>query len=89
MDNFEQEILFGDLLPPISQISKRRAKRDSLLPEGLPEFRVVRSRRRRSSISAYRQGGVIQISIPARMSKQDEIAAIPEMIAMVLRQEMR
>ena len=87
VDNFEQEILFGDLLTPVAQISKRRAKRDSLLPEGLPEFRVVRSRRRRSSISAYRQGGVIQISIPARMSKQDEIAAIPEMIAMVLRRE--
>lgn len=89
MDNFEQEILFGDLLPPIAQISKRRTKRTSLLPDGLPEFRVIRSRRRRSSISAYRQGGVIQISIPSRMSKQDEIAAIPEMIAMVLRREAR
>jgi len=41
VDNFEQEILFGDLLPPVAQISKRRAKRDSLLPEGLPEFRVL------------------------------------------------
>jgi predicted metal-dependent hydrolase len=38
-------------------------------------------------MSAYRQAGVIIINIPARMSKQDEIAAIPEMIAMVQRRE--
>jgi hypothetical protein len=38
-------------------------------------------------MSAYRQAGVIIINLPARISKQDEIAAIPEMIAMVQRRE--
>jgi predicted metal-dependent hydrolase len=38
-------------------------------------------------MSAYRQGGVVIINIPAHMSKQDEIAAIPEMITMVQRRE--
>lgn len=87
MDNFEQQILFSDLLPPIAQISRRRSRSSLTLPSGLPEFKVVRNQRRRSSMSAYRQAGVIIINIPARMSKQDEIAAIPEMIAMVQRRE--
>lgn len=87
MDNFEQQILFADLLPPIAQISRRRTRSSLTLPSGLPQFKVVRNQRRRSSMSAYRQAGVIIISIPARMSKQDEIAAIPEMIAMVQRRE--
>jgi len=87
VDNFEQQILFSDLLPPIAQISRRRSRSSLTLPSGLPEFKVVRNQRRRSSMSAYRQAGVIIINIPARMSKQDEIAAIPEMIAMVQRRE--
>jgi len=87
VDNFEQQILFSDLLPPIAQISRRRSRSSLTLPSGLPEFKVVRNQRRRSSMSAYRQAGVIIINIPARMSKQDEIAASPEMIAMVQRRE--
>jgi predicted metal-dependent hydrolase len=50
---------------------------------------VIRKERRRRSISAYRQGGVIEIHIPARMSRRQEIEIIPEMIAMVLRREAR
>jgi hypothetical protein len=45
---------------------------DGVLPgitEG--EIVVVRSARRKKNISAYRQGGRIVISIPARMSKAD------------------
>jgi predicted metal-dependent hydrolase len=87
VDNFEQQILFSDLLPPVVQISRRRTKSSLTPPSGLPQFKVVRNQRRRSSISAYRQAGVIIINIPARMIKQDEIAAIPEMIAMVQRRE--
>ena len=89
MDNFEQEILFGDLLPPVAQISKRRSQNTPALPTDLPAHRVIRKERRRRSISAFRQGGVIEIHIPAKMSRRQEIEIIPEMIAMVLRREAR
>lgn len=51
------------------------------------EIIVVRSARRKKSISAYRQGGQIVISIPARLSKADERAIVPEMIAKIRAQE--
>ena len=89
MDNFEQEILFADLMPPVAQISKRRGQALPALPSALPQYRVVRKERRRRSISAFRQGGVIEIHIPAKMSKRQELEIIPEMIAMVLRREGR
>jgi predicted metal-dependent hydrolase len=89
VDNFEQEILFADLMPPVAQISKRRGKALPALPSDLPQYRVVRKERRRRSISAFRQGGVIEIHIPAKMSKRQELEIIPEMIAMVLRREGR
>ena len=89
VDNFEQQILFTDILPPVSQISSRKKKIDEELPADLPPFRVIRKERRRRSVSAYRQGGVIEIHIPAKMSRRQEIQMIPEMIAMVLRREAR
>ena len=51
------------------------------------EIVVLRSKRRKKSISAYRQGGRIIISIPARMSKADERSVVPEMIAKIRAQE--
>ena len=51
------------------------------------EILVIRSARRKKSISAYRQGGRIVISIPARMSKADERSIVPEMIAKIRGQE--
>lgn len=51
------------------------------------EILVIRSKRRKKSISAYRQGGRIVISIPARMSKADEKVIVPEMIAKIRSQE--
>lgn len=51
------------------------------------EIVVIRSARRKRNISAYRQGGRIVISIPARMSKADEHAIVPEMIAKIRSQE--
>ena len=89
VDNFEQEILFADLMPPVAQISKRRGQALPALPSDLPQYRVVRKERRRRSISAFRQGGVIEIHIPAKMSRRQEIEIIPEMISMVLRREAR
>jgi len=62
--------------------------RDATLPginEG--EIVVIRSARRKRNISAYRQGGRIIVSIPARMSKADEHAIVPEMIAKIRSQE--
>ena len=51
------------------------------------EIVVIRSTRRKKSIAAYRQGGRIVISIPARLSKADERAIVPEMIAKIRDQE--
>ena len=51
------------------------------------EIIVIRSARRKRNISAYRQGGRIIVSIPARMSKADEHAIVPEMIAKIRSQE--
>jgi predicted metal-dependent hydrolase len=89
VENFEQEILFADLMPPVAQISKRKSQRTPALPADLPDYRVIRKQRRRRSISAFRQGGVIEIHIPAKMSKRQELEIIPEMIAMVVRREGR
>ena len=61
---------------------------DATLPgisEG--EIVVIRSQRRKKNISAYRAGGRIIISIPARMSKADERAMVPEMVAKIRAQE--
>ena len=57
------------------------------LPDNLPEYRVIRKERRKRSISAFRQAGVIEIHIPARLSKRQELELIPEMIEMVLKRE--
>ncbi|MSO42937.1 MAG: M48 family peptidase [Candidatus Planktophila sp.] len=61
---------------------------DATLPgitEG--EIVVIRSTRRKKNISAYRAGGRIVVSIPARMSKADERAMVPEMVAKIRAQE--
>ena len=61
---------------------------DATLPginEG--ESVVIRSTRRKKNISAYRAGGRIVVSIPARMSKADERAMVPEMVAKIRAQE--
>ncbi|MSV50419.1 MAG: hypothetical protein F2890_04480, partial [Actinobacteria bacterium] len=51
------------------------------------EIVVIRSPRRKRHISAYRQAGRIVISIPARLSKADERAIVPEMVAKIRAQE--
>ena len=68
---FAEPTLDGETLPGIS--------------EG--EIIVIRSTRRKKNISAYRQGGRIVVSIPARMSKADERAMVPEMVAKIRAQE--
>lgn len=51
------------------------------------EILVIRSTRRKKTISAYRQGGKIVVSIPARMTKAQEREIVPEMVASVRRDE--
>ena len=79
VDNFMGEDGFGD---------GGELARDAVLPgisEG--EIVVIRSTRRKKNISAYRAGGRIVVSIPARMSKADERAMVPEMVAKIRAQE--
>jgi predicted metal-dependent hydrolase len=56
---------------------------------GVPEVEVRRSRRRRRTVSAYRDGDRIVVLIPASMSKRDEATWVADMIARVQRQERR
>ena len=99
MDNFQQISLFEDSLtfvitkpevitePKKSQKFLRNSPSAKSLPENLPEFRVIRSTRRKRSISALRQNGIIEIHIPDRMSRRAELEMIPEMIEIVLKRE--
>lgn len=95
MENFLQGSLFGDNIPGVANNPEKsqkflrsiRNKGSQGLPDNLPDFRVIRSARRKKSISALRQNGIIEIHIPDRMSRRDELAAIPEMIEIVLRRE--
>lgn len=54
-----------------------------------PQVIVRRSARRRRTVSAFREGANIVVAIPARMSKREEAALIPEMVAKVKRSEKR
>ncbi len=56
---------------------------------GVPEVEVRRSRRRRRTVSAYRDGDRIIVLIPATMSKRDEATWVADMVARVQRQERR
>ena len=62
---------------------------EALLLPGLDigEIVVIRSKRRKRTISAYRQGGRIVVSIPARLTKAEERSAVPEMVAKIRAQE--
>ena len=67
-------------------------KADDNLEQMLPgvdegEIVVIRSKKRKRNISAYRQGGKIVISIPARLSEAEERAVVPEMIAKIRSKE--
>lgn len=55
----------------------------------LPEFRVIRSARRKRGVTAFRNNGLIEIHIPDRTSRRDEASLIPEMINLVLAREAR
>lgn len=54
-----------------------------------PEVEVRRSKRRRRTVSAYRDGERIVVLIPAAMSKRDEAQWVEQMVARVERAEQR
>lgn len=54
-----------------------------------PEVEVRRSRRRRRTVSAYREGDRIVVLIPASMSKRDEATWVKDMVSRIQRQEKR
>lgn len=61
----------------------------STAAETPPEVEVRRSRRRRRTVSAYREGERIVVLIPATMSKRDEATWVADMVARIQRQERR
>ena len=72
----------------ISVESKVDGSIEQMLPgidEG--EIVVIRSKKRKRNIAAFRQGGKIIISIPARLSKAEERQVVPEMIAKIRAKE--
>lgn len=54
-----------------------------------PEVEVRRSKRRRRTVSAYRDGDRIVVLIPAAMSRKDEASWVETMIAKLERSESR
>ena len=100
-DQFIQEELFGSTFAQmntatptlnesnfLSEIRPKSIKaRERELREHLPDFRVIRSGRRKRSIQAFRQNGSIEIHIPDRLTRAQELELIPEMIEMVLTRE--
>ncbi|HEV2796447.1 MAG TPA: M48 family metallopeptidase, partial [Nocardioides sp.] len=58
-------------------------------PAQTPDVEVRRSRRRRRTVSAYRDGERIVVLIPATMSKRDEATWVADMVKRIERQERR
>ena len=88
LDRYRQRVSFDSFLDDLAPDVGGDLDRDATLPginEG--EIVVIRSTRRKKNISAYRAGGRIVVSIPARMSKADERAMVPEMVAKIRAQE--
>ena len=61
--------IFENSLPRVAPSIERTLEEDTLPGISEGEIVVIRSTRRKKNISAYRQGGRIVVSIPARMSK--------------------
>ncbi len=91
VENFIQGEIFADIFPNMPALTPKKTikqEHEELLSR-LPEFRVVRSSRRKRTLNAFRQNGVIEIHIPDRLSRRQEFEMIPEMIDLVLKRENR
>ena len=91
VENFVQGEIFADIFPNMPALTPRKSvkKEQEELLSRLPEFRVIRSSRRKRTLHAFRQNGVIEIHIPDRLSRRQEFEVIPEMIDLVLKRENR
>lgn len=91
VENFIQGEIFADIFPQMSTLIPKKSlkKEHEELLSRLPEFRVIRSSRRKRTLHAFRQNGVIEIHIPDRLSRRQEFEVIPEMIDLVLKRENR
>ena len=91
VENFIQGEIFADIFPDMPALKPKKSlkKEHEELLSRLPEFRVIRSSRRKRTLHAYRQNGVIEIHIPDRLSRRQEFEVIPEMIDLVLKREDR
>ena len=91
MENFIQGEIFADIFPNMPALTPKKSikKEHEELLSRLPEFRVIRSSRRKRTLHAFRQNGVIEIHIPDRLSRRQEFDVIPEMIDLVLKRENR
>ena len=99
VENFFQESIFEDIFPAVAKAQnfqsdrtpRKRSKPESTASSStilvLPEFRVIRSTRRKRGITAFRNNGIIEIHIPDRTLRRDEATIIPEMINLVLTRE--
>lgn len=58
-------------------------------PVSPPEVVVRRSARRRSTVSAHREGEVIVVDIPARLSRAHEEMMVPDLVRRLLAKERR
>ena len=91
VENFIQGEIFADIFPNMPALTPKKSikqEHEELLSR-LPEFRVIRSSRRKRTLNAFRQNGVIEIHIPDRLSRRQEFEMIPEMIDLVLKRENR
>lgn len=92
MDNFIQEEIFEANLPAVRAQASKPTSEVRIPPTeiaGGAEVRVVKSSRRRRSISAYREHGAIVIQVPARLSNSKIQEVIPEMVEKILSREAR
>lgn len=92
MDNFTQGELFAANLPDVRAQASKSSNEVRIPPtevSGGAEIRVVRSARRRRSISAYREHGAIVIQVPARLPNSKIQEVIPEMVQKILIREAR
>ena len=96
--NFQQKIPQQPLEPlrpseplgetqQVKRVGRVSSSGEPGLDQPLPEFRVVRSTRRKRGVTAFRSNGVIEIHIPDRTTRRAERELIPEMIALVLARE--
>jgi predicted metal-dependent hydrolase len=92
VDNFIQDEIFEANLPAVRAQASKPTSEVRIPPTeiaGGAEVRVIKSSRRRRSISAYREHGAIVIQVPARLSNSKIQEVIPEMVEKILSREAR